>query len=253
MDKTTLSDQLKNLFESLDPNKDSNQIVYDLFEDDGGYNNIKKPAAPRAMFYDDPLALSCASYRIYKNEPARRFTNIEIVKATQEDRDQAQAIRDYYNQRYTMRALKGQQLTEYQQKTAQFLSGLHHLTNDELGLLYKLPYFYDEDCAFEQVTEQTASVEYKHPYRSVITDYQLTPVVEIFKSRKGGELCCFFYRDQNGQGVKISCRSSDSIAYMLRSLFNQPTIHVRGHTALEGIDTVESHYVRRLTQWELVF
>mgnify|MGYP003336591411 CR=1 FL=1 len=36
MDKTTLSDQLKNLFESLDPNKDGNQIVYDLFDDNSG-------------------------------------------------------------------------------------------------------------------------------------------------------------------------------------------------------------------------
>ena len=87
MDKTTLSDQLKTLFESLDPNKDSDQIVYDLFEDDGNYNNINKRSAPKASFPDDPLALSCASYRIYKNEPQRRFTNIDTVKATQEDRD----------------------------------------------------------------------------------------------------------------------------------------------------------------------
>ena len=103
MDKTTLSDQLKNLFESLDPNKDNDNIVYELFEDyeadSTSGRRQYKPAAPRAKFMDDPLALSCASYRIYKNEPARRFTNIDTVKATAEDRAHAQAIRDYYNAR----------------------------------------------------------------------------------------------------------------------------------------------------------
>jgi hypothetical protein len=109
--------------------------------------------SPKASFSDDPLALSCASYRLYKEQPQFRFTNIDLVKATQEDRNQAQAIRDYYTQRYTMQVLKGGQLTEYQQKTAQFLSGLHHLTTEELGLLYKLPYFYEEDQTYEEFSK----------------------------------------------------------------------------------------------------
>ena len=204
MDKTTLSDQLKTLFESLDPNKNSDQIVYDLFDDDGGYNNIKKPAAPRAMFYDDPLALSCASYRIYKNEPARRFTNIDTVKATAEDRVHAQAIRDYYNQRYTMKALKGQTLTDYQQKAAQFLSGLYHLTTEEVGMLYKLPYFYDEDLALEHVVENTVS--YTTTTVAVEQELTLTPYKKVHVTRKGAsDFVHYYYRDQDQHAVVIMC------------------------------------------------
>jgi hypothetical protein len=213
---------------------------------------LEKDQSPKATFSDDPLALSCASYRIYKEEPARRFTNIDLVKATQEDRVHAQAIRDYYNQRYTMRVLKGGQLTEYQQKTAQFLSGLHHLTTEELGLLYKLPYFYEEDRALGQVVATTASVEFQLPHLSQLTDYTLTPVVEILKSRKGGESVEFVYRDQRNHAVMIVVRAGDNMVHMLRGLFRQPCIRVQAHTVVVKLDTEQPHNIKKLTAWELV-
>jgi hypothetical protein len=213
---------------------------------------LDKDQSSKATFSDDPLALSCASYRIYKEEPARRFVNIDLVKATQEDRVHAQAIRDYYNQRYTMRVLKGRQLTEYQQKAAQFLSGLHHLTTEELGLLYKLPYFYEEDRALEQVVAATASVEFQLPHLSQLTEYTLTPVVEILKSRKGSELVEFVYRDQCNHAVMIVVRASDNMAHMLRGLFRQPSIQVQAHTAVVKLDSDQPHNAKKLTAWELV-
>jgi hypothetical protein len=151
-----------------------------------------------------------------------------------------------------MRALTGRQLTEYQQKTAQFLSGLHHLTTEELGLLYKLPYFYEEDCALEQVVAKTTSVKFQLPHLSQLTDYTLTPLVEILKSRKGGEFVEFVYQDQRNQAVMIMIRASDNMVSMLRGLFRQPCIKVQGHTAIVKLDTEQDHNVRKLTVWELV-
>jgi hypothetical protein len=247
MDKTTLSEQLKDLFEAcaVDYDVDAQGVP------NGGYR-MQKPVAPRATFMDDPLALSCASYRIFQAEPARRFTNIDTVKATQEDRTMAQQIRDYYNARYTMKALKGQTLTPYQQKTAQFLSGLHHLTTEELGLLYKLPYFYVEDRALELVAEETTDFVFKLPRNNAVEEYTLTPVIEILKSRKGSEYCEFVYRDQNNHAVMIRSKASDPIGCMLRGLFKQPSIQVKGHSKVIGLDTVDPHHARVLTLWELV-
>lgn len=242
MDKNLLGTQLKDLFESW--GVDVDDPMPGMTRD--------KYLSPKASFPDDPLALSCASYRLYKNEPQRRFTNIDSVKASQEDRVQAQAIRDYYNQRYTMRVLKGRQLTEYQQKTAQFLSGLHHLTTEELGLLYKLPYFYEEDLALEQVVAKTTSEEYRMPHFSQLTDYTLTPLVEIFKSRKGGEFVQFVYQDQNNHAVMIVVRAGDNMVTMLRGLFRQPSIRVQAHSTIVKLDTEQDHHARKLTMWELV-
>lgn len=254
MDKTTLSDQLKTLFESLDPNGDSDNIIYDLFEDDGG-NRRHKPVAPRATFKDDPLALSCASYRIYQNEPARRFTNIDTVKATAEDRVQAQAIRDYYNARYTIKALKGQILTDYQQKAAQFLSGLYHLTTEELGMLYKLPYFYNEDLALEQVIDD--SVSYTATTVSAEQELTLTPYKKIHVTRKGAsDFIHYYYLDQDQHAVQIICPLTDRFNPMIEGLFNQKQICVKGYVFATDIGhdvrLENKHFAKKLGRWELV-
>ena len=219
-------------------------------KDEAGLTKLSD--SPRATFSDDPLALSCASYRIYKNDPARRFVNIDTVKATQEDRNQAQAIRSHYSNVYTMKVLKGRLLTEYQQKTAEFLSGLYHLTTDELGLLYKLPYFYEEDLALDMVTTKTFSAEFTLPHLSELTEYTLTPLVEILKSRKGNEWTEFVYQDQNNHAVMIVVRAGDNMAHMLRGLFRQPSIRVQAHTAVIKLDSEQPHNAKKLTAWELV-
>lgn len=252
MDKTTLSDQLKNLFESLDVSS-SNTVdcIVDADIDPwaNGYSNASTLQAPKATFSDDPLALSCASWRIFKDTPERRWTNLDVVKATQEDRDMAQCIRNYYNQRYTMQVLKGRPLTDYQQKTAQFLSGLHHLTTDELGLLYKLPYFYTEDCGIDYVISKTESYE-TSPRREYV-EYTLTPVAEVFRTRKGGELVQFWYKDQNNHAVLIECRATDNLLSMLRGLFKLPKIQVWSHTKLVGFDGPHDQRGLKLFGWEL--
>ena len=238
-------------------NMNSVTNLKDLFKQwgtdiDNSADLAKLDRSPRATFSDDPLALSCASYRIYKNDPARRFTNIDVVKATQEDRNQAQAIRSHYSNVYTMKVLKGRALTEYQQKTAEFLSGLYHLTTEELGLLYKLPYFYEEDLALELITTKTVSAEFTLPHLSQLTEYTLTPIVEILKSRKGNEWTEFVYQDQCSHAVMIVVRAGDNMAHMLRGLFRQPSIRVQAHTAVIKLDSEQPHNAKKLTAWELV-
>lgn len=243
---------LKKLFDSLDPTKDSDTVVYSLFEEDDDSGNRKhKPAAPRATFMDDPLALSCASYRIYQNEPARRFTNIDTVKATAEDRVHAQAIRDYYNQRYTMKALKGQRLTDYQQKAAQFLSGLYHLTVEEVGMLYKLPYFYDEDLAVEDIVKHTVS--YDNTTVAVEQELTLTPYKKIHVTRKGAsDFIHYYYQDQNQQAVVIMCPLTDRFKPMIEGLFNQASIRIKGFVFPTDIGADTKHFAKKLGNWELV-
>lgn len=255
MNKIELSDQLRNLFESLDvcttDNNNSFVTDWDQAESSNSHQKSIKSIAPKASFSDDPLALSCASWRIFKDEPERRWTNLDVVKATSEDRAMAQSIRDYYNQRYTMQVLKSRQLTEYQQKTAQFLSGLYHLKTDELGLLYKLPYFYTEDCGIDSVIESTQS--YERPLNRTHDRYTLTPVKQIFRTRKSGEMVQFWYQDQDRHAVLIECRATDPLLRMLRGLFSQPQIQVQSHVKLAAVDGPHEQKALKLFSWELVF
>jgi hypothetical protein len=250
MNKIDLSDQLKNLFESLDVSTGAKDLtaVYDNEFYTRDYK--QKLESLKASFSDDPLALSCASWRMFRDTPERRWTNIDKVKATGEDRVMAQSIRDYYNQRYTMQALKGRPLTEYQQKTAQFLSGLYHLKTDELGLLYKLPYFYVEDCGIDSVIDSTQ--RYEKPLNRDYAVYTLTPVKQIFRTRKSGETVQFWYQDQHNHAVLIECRGTDPLLSLLRGLFRELKIQVQSYTKLVGFDGPHEEKALKLFSWELV-
>lgn len=260
MNKTDLSQQLKDLFDAMDPStvgklEDFVVVDYDSeFETINGVRHAGPVKAPRAMFYDDPLALSCASYRIYKNEPARRFTNIDTVKATSEDRAHAQAIRDYYNARYTMKALRGQPLTEWQQKAAQFLSGLYSLTTDELGMLYKLPYFYDEDLAIDDIIGETVTCRAPEDRFAVEEQLTLIPLKRVLVTRKGAsDIVHYYYLDQDQHAVMLMCPTTNPLNPMMEGLYRQPRISVKGYVFFNNIGVDKKHFVKKLGRWELVF
>ncbi len=261
MNKKDLTQQLKDMFTAMDPKGVSVNNVDDWIVDyhnefgtSSGGSGKHKSAVPRAMFYDDPLALSCASYRIYKNEPARRFVNIDTVKATAEDRAHAQAIRDYYNARYTMKALRGRNLTEWQQKAAQFLSGLYRLNTDELGMLYKLPYFYEEDLAIDSIISETVTCW--APENRFATEEQLTliPLRRVLVTRKGAtDIVHYYYLDQNQHAVMIACPATNQLNSMMEGLFRQSKICVKGYVFFKDVGETAQHFVKKLGNWELVF
>ena len=67
-----------------------------------------KPPAQPVNFSDDPIALSWASYHVWKKFPARRWVDLKDVEAHDWDREIAAATRKYYRDRFTVQALKGQ-------------------------------------------------------------------------------------------------------------------------------------------------
>lgn len=218
----------------------------DIFDE----KKMAKEPAPRATFHDDPLALSCASYRLFKENPARRFVNIDTLTAADEDRVHAQSIRKYYGALYMMKALSGVPLTKFQQKASQFLAGLHHLTTEETGLLYKLPYFYEEDITLDRIVEQTVSGSNRRVESKIL---ELTPLEQVFQSRKGAEVIQFYYRDQHNVAAVVQVRTQDPLLPMIRGLFKQPQIRVQTHLLPTYIRGGKKHLVNKLANWELVF
>ena len=130
------------------------------------------------------------SYLIWKNNPQRRWIPItEVGQVTSEARALAHEIRKYYLHRSTMQILKGHQPTEFQQKMIGFLADTRPLKVDELGILYRLPYFYQEDLALERVFEGAQAIkvgEKEFPSWQPMTKHvPLTPVREVLKSQIG--------------------------------------------------------------------
>jgi len=220
------------------------------------YNNasIRKPEPVLAKFSDDPVALSIQSYLIWKTNPHRRWVPVdEVGRVTPEARVMAQELRKYFLHRNTMKILQGQQPTEFQNKMMGLLSDTRPLPQDELGLLYRLPYFWQEDLALDQVFEGATNIEAKPdgPHLPVIrhmtTHVRLVPIREVLRSRKSGDFVQFWFADSAGQRYVYAVRNDNSMISLFRSLFKRESMQVKATAMLHRMPG--SHI--RTNYWKL--
>lgn len=219
------------------------------------YNNIKLVNPPlMAKFSDDPVALSIQSYLIWKSNSNRKWVPVdEVGRVTPEARTMAQELRTYFLHRNTMKILQGQQPTEFQNKMMGLLSDTRPLQQDELGLLYRLPYFWQEDLALDQVFEGATAIEATQAgpdlpvIRHMTIHARLVPVREVLRSRKSGDFVQFWFADSDGQRHVYAVRADNSMISLFRSLFKREYIQVKAHAMLNRL--AGSHI--RTTYWKL--
>ena len=224
--------------------------LVNIFEDDLDvftpkvYNNgsMRKPEPILAQFSDDPVALSIQSYLIWKNNPHRRWVPFsEVGRVTPEARQMAQELRTYFIHRNTMKVLRGQTPTEFQYKMNGLLHDIRPLQHDELGLLYRLPYFWQEDLALDQVFEGATDIDVKPAgphlpvWHTVTTHARLTPVREVLKSRKSGDFVQFWFATHDGERCMYAVRADNSLISVFRSLFKKESMQVKATAMLHRL------------------
>ena len=218
---------------------------------------IKSPTL-MAKFSDDPIALSITSYLIWKSNPHRRWIPLnEVGQVTPEARVMAQDLRTYYLHRNTMKILQGHKPTEFQHKMNGLLADTRQLQQDELGLLYRLPYFWQEDLALDQVFEGAIPVDTRtvkdHPIVLAVTTHAtLTPICEILKSRRSGDMIQFWFSKATGERCVYTTRADNGMISVFRSLFKRPELQVK---ALALCKTLPGSHIRtnfwRLAELEI--
>jgi hypothetical protein len=110
-------------------------------------------------FKHDPVALAIASYRIWR-DTGIRWTDLENTTPLEEDVHRAQQLRKYYAGQMTFDALKGSGLkTEFRRKLYAIATNCHTYTKEDIGLLHRLPYFYEEDLTLDSLVNDFKSVE----------------------------------------------------------------------------------------------
>lgn len=209
---------------------------FDILSGPQIWNNAvaRKPEPVLARFSDDPVALSIQSYLIWKSNPHRKWVPVdEVGRVTPEARAMAQELRTYFIHRNTMKVLKGQTPTEFQYKMNGLLHDIRPLQQDEMGLLYRLPYFWQEDLALDQVFEGATHIDVEPAgshlpvWRVVTTHARLTPIREILKSRKSGDFVQFWFSTHDGERCMYAVRADNSLIGVFRSLFRQESMQVK--------------------------
>lgn len=212
------------------------------------------PEPLMAKFSDDPIALSIQSYLIWKSNPHRRWVRVdEVGRVTSEARQMAQELRTYFLHRNTMKVLQGRQPTDFQNKMNGLLNDIRPLQQDELGLLYRLPYFWQEDLALDQVFEGATDVEATQAgpdlpvIRHMTIHAQLVPIREVLRSRKSGDFVQFWFADSSGQRHVYAVRADNSMISVFRSLFKREYMQVKAQAMLNRLPG--SHI--RTSYWKL--
>lgn len=171
-----------------------------------------KPPEPDMVFNEDPVALACASYRAFL-ETSLRWAELTDVTVIDQDREQAAQIRKYYSDRILMAAVAARgEMSDFRRKLYGLLIGQSGIKKRDIGLLYRLPYFYAEDTAMDQVMEQTESATGTRN-QEVYGKFQIIKRISV--SRRSGESVQLWLQ-----------KDSDTVPYMIASKLDNPFLHL---------------------------
>jgi hypothetical protein len=155
------------------------------------FESVARTSEPDMAFTDDPVALAWAAYRMYLANPANRWADFADVDVIEEDRVQAREIRSYYTGRILMDAMKSKHpMSEFRKKLYGLLIGETGLKKKDIGLLYRLPYFYVEDTALDQVIAQTEAPKSALAQATVTGTFNLIKRIQV--SRRSAESVQFW-------------------------------------------------------------
>jgi hypothetical protein len=206
----------------------------DLTIDWDDFKAVFKPEPePDMTFKDDPVALAWAGYRLYLVNPANRWADFADVEVTAEDRSKAQEIRSYYTGRILMDTMKSKQpMSEFRKKLYGLLIGETGLKKKDIGLLYRLPYFYVEDTDLDQVIAQTQTASVMFGMELVGT---FTLIKRIQVSRRHGDYVHFWLRHHKRlEPFLIVVKTDNPLLTLLTGILENPvklsaTAHLKTH------------------------
>jgi hypothetical protein len=208
------------------------------------------PAKP-AVFKEDPIALSCASYRrAMETEMAVRFQDLNQCITQPEDHDMAERVRQYYRNKIAVKTLTSPlPLTPFYHDLYEMLLGDVELQQRHIGMIYRLPYFYAEDQAREQLKQLIKDKSLTPDWiGNAIRQFAgkethaLTPMIKIFRSRRGSEAQEYWFQNHVGQPVMWSVLNGNPLRSVVDSLFVQSQITVSAYFYVGQVRGQDFHH-----------
>lgn len=109
-------------------------------------------------FKDDPMVLACSLKELVETQ--QNFYPLDdlrvIENITEEIRELAERVRKYYTKKFFWQNLTGNgKLSDYRSRVCYLLENhVRTCKEQDVGIYYKLPYFYQEDMAYEDFKQR---------------------------------------------------------------------------------------------------
>lgn len=175
-------------------------------------------------FKEDPVAMAWAVYRNWMSNASHdRWSDLESVVVTDEDRIKSTEIRKYYADRILVTILSGVSISNFRRKLYGVVTNSMSLEKQDIGLLYRLPYFYMEDLALDRVVEQTKPAEYKANVERITSKF--TMIERVRKSRRSGDVTQFWLKsDQCSQAFMVPVKCDNPHYKFISGLLERPIV-----------------------------
>lgn len=194
----------------------------------------KKQSSPM-VFVDDPVALACCAWR------HREYMDLANARPTDEDRALAVKVRRHFVEKLTLERLKNERVSEFRQKLGAFLVGNHQLLENEIGLLYRLPYFYFEDQFQQELIDKVAQVPVVQPATQRV---QLTPLSSTVIKRRSGDVQQYWWIDSEYRPYCLSIRTSADNQNLYQSIWQFHSISVEAHMFVRPFPGTERYFYK---------
>jgi len=176
----------------------------------------------------DILAISCCKIRVDKLPNALLYglANSLYYSAKLEpcDIELSTAIRSYYGQKLIVSALLGEESTPFRQALATFLNSDGTETKEDmLGIVYKLPEFYEYDLATDALIAGAATLT--EDTKPVNIEKTLHPVTRLVRRNKGTHKLDYWFKDESNQLCLLKVQGKNPLDSILKKMFEaNPTM-----------------------------
>lgn len=208
---------------------------------------------PLVTLPGDPVACACASYRVWKENPARRWADIETVVVWQDDIEEAERLKKYYRDNMIMQALKstnGVNRSQFKQKLAKLVVNELPITKKEIGLLCRLPYFYEEDQALDGIVAATDDSKVQgttcHAYSGAFTLLK-----KVLVSRSAGEYYHYWFTDAERTPYNLVIKSDNPLRGMFEAICNKGPLQLNANIYPKTMRGYRGHRYYQLGSVEL--
>lgn len=211
-------------------------VLLDEFNDvEEDLKDLNTTTTKIKVFKDDPVAMAVAVYRTHCEHPARgdRWSNLESAEISEQDRRTSVEIRKYYADRIVVSMLRNKNVSEFRRKLYGVVTNSLQLEQNDIGLLYRLPYFYQEDLALDRVVEQTKpAIDQGRTDR--VRD-KFTVIERVLRSRRAGDYSQFWMRSENSTAAfMLSVKYDNPYHRLITNLVEQSVslsgwAHVKVH------------------------
>lgn len=168
----------------------------------------------------DAVAAAVARYRNFVLRPDDYHAAITEYPYGPDDQEVANEIRTYYKDKLALEQLGSGQMSRWASETYSILIGHETLRNRHIGILTRLPFFYYEDRARQQLTKTYGRLNLQ-PERPVTEIRQLQSRMKVWFMRGTEKNIEYWFEDQNGHPVKWSCYYKNPLKCIMEGLFRR--------------------------------